>query len=83
MGTRDCVQSLAYYLVKNFYTVNHMSMFSDCKINCPLACSNRLVSDMYFRMHLDMATFEGIGKVSSPNKSTFRVEVVYCDKVRL
>ena len=30
-----------------------------------------------------MATFEDIDKVSSPNKSTFRVTVVYCDIVRL
>ena len=58
-------------------------MVSNCKINYSLACSKRLVSDMYFWMHLNMATFEESGKVSSPNKSTFRVTVVYYDIVRL
>ena len=83
MGTRDGVQCWAYNRVKNFNSVHHMSMYNiplnvfNCRINHSLACSKCLVSDMYFWTHLDMATFEDNGKVSSPNKSTFRVTVVY------
>ena len=84
-GRRDAYSAgLIIWSEFQFSSLQETKRVCNGKINCSLVCVKSFkVSDIYFWTQLNMAPFDDIGKVSLPNKSSFRVIVVYCDTVWL